>query len=136
MRIKEKIISKNTKKNNSVKIILNEIKKNSENINNKLVKIKFSYTKFYSKMFDKLYKENLFYIYDNFNEIEEKYLVIVNKKVWDIRLLLDLWGNLLCSTEMQNPSPVFPHDPFTKKNLNINDVNNIIETLKKNKLIL
>ena len=129
MRQKTKI----KKKKNIIKDLMANIEKNKNNIKKKINKIKNSY-KFYSKIFDKLYKENLLYIYDSFKEILPKYLVIVNKKIWDIRILLDLWGNLLCSTEMQNPSPVFPHDPFTKKNLEINDINNILQNLKKNGL--
>jgi hypothetical protein len=49
---------------------------------------------------------------------------------------MDLWGNLLCSTEMQNPLPVFPSNPFTRKNISINDFKNIIRVLKFSKIKL
>lgn len=138
MKIKNKNSKIQSKKNNpkkkSINNLLSEIKKNRNIASKKIAKIQISYKKFYSKIFDRLYHENLLYIYDKFAEIPEKYLVIINKKVWDVRILLDLWGNLLCSAEMQNPSPVFPHDPFTKKNINLCDINNILKCVNQNKL--
>lgn len=111
------------------------------NINkNKILKFNNKNEVFYKKKFhkilDKLYFENLMCIYDSFNEIPLKYLVFIDKKVWDIQLLLDNWANLLTSSEMQNSSPIFPSNPFTKKNLSLEDFDNIIKCLKSSKLLL
>jgi hypothetical protein len=129
--------------------------KNSEiiktQINNK-VEEKFNYCKFLKKYYkikkkcnkkrylsryyfllDKFYKENLLSIMESFKEIEIKNIILIDNKPWDINLLLDLWGNAICSTEMQNPLPVFPANPFTRKNISIKDfknISNMIEFLK------
>ena len=115
--------------------------------------VKFSYEKFLKKynkvksicrkkrnlnkyyfLLDKFYYENLLSINESFKEIELNNLIILDNKTWDINLLVDLWGNALCSTEMQNPLPVFPANPFTRKNIAYNDFINILRIIKINKI--
>ncbi len=110
------------------------IKPKKVNIKKILEKIEKRYHNVYAPICDKLYNENLMCIYDSFQEIPLKYLVYVNNKLWDIRLLLEQWSQLLCATEMQNSSPVFPSNPYTRKNINKEDIDNIIKCLKINKL--
>jgi len=102
-------------------------------IKNTVKKINNIYIKKYAKLFDKLYHENLMCIYDSFAEIPLKYLVTFDNKIWDVRLLCEQWAHLLCSSDMQNASPIFPSNPYTKKNIMKEDINNIILCLKINK---
>jgi len=106
-----------------------------KNLNDKKIKNnkrKKSINYFY-KLLDEKYSENLMSLYDSFIDVPMKYLIVIESKVWDIRILLDSWAHLLCSTEMQQPSPIFPANPFTRKNINYNDIcciKNIIERTK------
>lgn len=117
-----------------IKINMKIIKDNK----NKLIKLKNKlnnlYKKKYVKLIDKYNNENLLNIYENFNEVQLEHLIYLDNKIWDINLLIDLWANFLCSTEMQNSSPIFPSNPFTRKNINSEDVKNIINSLKFNKI--
>ena len=114
--------------------------KNPDELTKKIKKISINRNQFYNKklykIYDKLYYENLMCIYDTFQEISLNYLVYIDNKVWDIRLLSENWGNLLTSSEMQNSSPIFPSNPFTRKNLSLEDINNVIQCMKSNNIKL
>jgi hypothetical protein len=115
------------------KIDMKIIKKNKNKFNKLKNKLNNLYKK-YIKIIDKYNYENLMSIYESFSEIPLEHLVFIDNKIWDITLLIDLWANSLCSTEMQNSSPVFPSNPFTRKNINLEDVRNIIFCLNCNKI--
>ena len=129
-----KIIKHNTSNNKNKFNYSNFLKKynQNKNISNKINSNK-KLSRYYF-LLDKFYYENLFSILESFNEIDKKNIIIIDNKPWDINLLLDSWGNLLCSTEMQNPLPIFPSNPFTKKNISINDFKNILNIIKLNKI--
>lgn len=114
--------------------------KNSDKVTKKIKIIIKKRNQFYNKklykIYDKLYYENLMCIYDSFQEVPLNYLVYIDNKIWDIRLLIENWGNLLTSSEMQNSSPIFPSNPFTRKNLSIEDIKNVIECVKSNNIKL
>jgi len=122
----------NNNKKYSIKIILNLLNKNK--INNLKNKINNLYKKKYVKIFDNYQYENLMSIYESFEEIPIENLIYLDNKIWDINLLAYQWANLLCSTEMQNSSPIFPSNPFTRKNINFDDIKNILNILKINKI--
>jgi hypothetical protein len=122
-------VKKYIKKNNKNKKVDTKI-----DIKKVLEKVNINYEKVYAPICDMLYKENLMCIYDSFGEIPIQYLVYIDNKLWDIRLLLDQWSQLLCATEMQNSSPVYPSNPYTRKNINQEDIKNILKSLKINKL--
>lgn len=142
-------------KNKKTKCIKKIQNKNINSVLTNKVEEKFNYHMFFKKyskikkkcnkkknlsryyfLLDNFYNENLLSILDSFKEIDIKNIVLINDKPWDINLLLDLWGNILCSTEMQNPLPVFPANPFTKKNISIKEFNNITNIIKNNKIKL
>lgn len=112
------------------------IRKNKILINKVKNKLNLIYKKKYVKLFDKYNHENLMCIYESFNEIYLNNLFFMDNKIWDINLLLDQWTNLLCSTEMQNSSPIFPSNPFTRKNISSHDIKNILNIAKNNKIKL
>ncbi len=116
-------------KKNNCKII-----KSQKSIKDISKKIKNNYKYIYAKIFDKYNYENLMNIYDSFIELPIENIIFLDNKFWDVNLLLEQWGNLLCSTEMQNPFPIFPSNPFTRKNLIKNDVINILNSLIINKI--
>lgn len=65
---------------------------------------------------DKKYIENLLGLYESWKDIPTKYWIILNNKYWDIRILLDIFSNNIITSEMENPKPTWPHDPFTRRN--------------------
>ena len=129
-----KTMKLNTNKKEKSKFNYSNYLKKYNQIKNKINKKK-NLSRYYF-LLDKFYNENLFSILDSFSETEKKNIIIIDNKPWDINLLLNLWGNLLCSTEMQNALPIFPANPFTKKNISINDFKNILNLIKINKIKL
>lgn len=60
--------------------------------------------------------ETLLGIYDSWTEVPTQYWIKINDKWWDVRILTDLFSNQLCSSEMENPKPTYPNDPFNRRN--------------------
>jgi hypothetical protein len=71
--------------------------------------------KIYYEKLDELNIETLLGIYDSWKEIPQRYIIKLDK-YWDIRILVDILGNQLCASDMENPKPNLLHDPFTKRN--------------------
>jgi len=70
---------------------------------------------------DKHYKHCLLYIMDSWNE--------VNK--WDINIIINHYTTQLNSSNMENPFPIYPSDPFTRTPITKEDIQNIIKKIKQ-----
>ena len=66
--------------------------------------------------------ENLLGIYDSWDEVPKEYHILMGKKIWDIRIMANIFANQINSCEMEGPKPLWPHDPFNRKNFDQNDL--------------
>jgi hypothetical protein len=82
---------------------------------------------------DKNFSESLFGYYDSWKEVPEKYRININRW-WDIRILVEIIGNQLCTSDMNNPKPNFPFDPFTRINYTQKELDFIKNKIKELKL--
>lgn len=87
----------------------------------------------YQELDDK-FPETLLGIYESWKDISEIYWIELNKKWWDIRILLNMFANQLISSEMENPKPMYPHDPFTRRNFTPIELEKIKNKCKELKL--
>ena len=76
---------------------------------------------------DKKYKHNLFNLYVSWDEINLSQRIIIDNEVWVVNLLINHLTNQLNHSNMENPYPIFPSNPFTRKLFSISD----LLTLKK-----
>ena len=67
---------------------------------------------------------------DEWDNIPFIYWILINNIWWDVRLIARHISSQLNCTEMENPLPVFPSDPYTRQLFSIVDLMSI-----KNKLI-
>lgn len=65
---------------------------------------------------DNNHLENLLGLHDSWQSVPQENRIELNNKWWDINMLVDLFSNQLTSSELENPKPMYPHDPFTRKN--------------------
>lgn len=77
--------------------------------------------------------ETLMGYYDSWEEVPEKYRLKLTKW-WDIRILMEIINNQLCTSDMNNPKPNFPFDPFTRMNFSPSDLDKIKNKIKELKL--
>lgn len=103
----------------------------NKKINDKIIKIYKRNNKLY-KIYDSIYKQNLMDIHDSFIDVSN--IVFIDNQPWDVMMLSKQWAHMICSTDMQTPSPVFPFNPFTKKNINYKDIKNYLECIEINKI--
>jgi len=82
---------------------------------------------------DENFDENLLGIYDSWKEVPEKYWIKLNDKWWDSRILIDIFSSQLITSEMENPKPTYPHDPFTRRNFTPIELYSLKTHCKKNK---
>lgn len=76
---------------------------------------------------DKTDSHTLMCIHESWNDVPLQYQIKLFNAQWDIRILLQHFAQQLNSSDMENPSPVFPSDPFTRRPLPFDD----IQLLKK-----
>lgn len=74
------------------------------------------------KYLDLLCPETLLGLYESWVEVPQIFWVQLNNKWWDIRILTDIFSNQLNLTELENPKPSYPHDPFTRKNFSAKEL--------------
>lgn len=81
---------------------------------------------------DENHSETLMGIHDSWRDIPIQYWIYVGKRNWDLRILCDIIANQLCSSELENPKPTYPHDPFNRYNYTTAELvhirNKIVET--------
>lgn len=82
------------------------------------------------KNLDENFPENLLGIYESWKEVPSKYWILLNKKYWDIRILINVFSNHLTTSEMENPKPSFPHDPYTRRNFTPAELHTFKKTCK------
>lgn len=78
------------------------------------------------------YKHNLLDLYNSWDEIEISRRIMISNEVWDIDILIKHMTNQLNNSNMENPYPIFPSNPFNRKLFTIEDLqilNNRIKTL-------
>jgi hypothetical protein len=66
-----------------------------------------------NKNLDNTQIETLLDIYDSWREVPEIYRIKL-EKWWDIRILCQLFANQLCTSDMTNPKPNYPFNPFNR----------------------
>lgn len=66
--------------------------------------------------------ENLLGIYDSWDEVPIKYRILMDNSMWDLRIMANIFANQINSCEMEAPKPLYPHNPFNRKNFSIQDL--------------
>lgn len=61
------------------------------------------------------YKHNLLDLYNSWDEIELSQRIIFANEVWVVNLLINHITNQLNHSNMENPYPIYPSNPFTRK---------------------
>lgn len=64
--------------------------------------------------------ENLLGIYDSWDEVPKEYHIQIDDKMWDLRIMANIFANQINSCEMEGPKPLYPHNPFNRKNFSVN----------------
>lgn len=85
---------------------------------------------------DKTNMETLLGMYDSWAEIPDIYRIKLGNRWWDIRILVNIFSNQLCTTEMQRPKPTYLHDPFDRRNFTPNELIMFADKCKKLKLTM
>jgi len=106
------------------------LKLNSK-IKNKIKRIHRQNNRVY-KLMDTIYHYNLMGIDDSFMDV--LHIVFIDKQPWNLETISKHWAHMLCSTDMQSPAPMFPFNPFTKKNISRDDIINYLEYVDKYKI--
>lgn len=105
-----------------------------DNDNESKYKKKIQHEQISSKYLDENFLENLLGIHESWEQVPENYWIKLNNKWWDIRILLDIFSNQLIASEMENPRPIYPNDPFTRKNFLPEELLLFKNNCKKNNL--
>lgn len=120
--------------NNIKKDTIKELKINIKNINKEVYGIIEEYhIKSYidnitnTLELNQKYKHNLFYLYSSWDEIEISQRIKLDDDVWVVNLLINHITNQLNHSNMENPYPIFPSNPFTRKLFSVTE----LLTLKK-----
>lgn len=66
--------------------------------------------------------ENLLGIYDSWSDVPEKYRISMDNNIWDLRIMANIFANQINSCEMETPKPMYPHNPFNRKNFSVEDL--------------
>lgn len=80
---------------------------------------------------DKYYKHCLLYLMDSWNQVEKNNIIKIGANWWDINIILNHYSAQLNRSNMENPYPVYPSDPFTKTLITKKDVKNIVKKIKQ-----
>lgn len=117
--------------------LLNDIKKNTikklkintKKINKEIQEIMIeNYIKSYIGLIndtpelDKKYKHNLLNLYGSWDEIELSQRIMMANEVWVVNILINHITNQLNHSNMENPYPIFPSNPFNRKLFLVSDL--------------
>jgi len=75
---------------------------------------------------------NLLGMYDDWKNIPFIFRIYIDNEWWDIRILINNIVNQLNQCKMENPYPIFPNNPFTRKLFSYDD---LIKLKKRIKLV-
>lgn len=81
------------------------------------------------KILDNKYLGGLLHIDNNWTSIPFIYWFNVDNMVYNFIYLIKMIEMQLSMSDMNNPSPKFPHDPYTRKNFSYVILNNIFDKL-------
>lgn len=71
---------------------------------------------------DNFYLHNLLFLYDSWNNVPLKYQINIFRSYWDIRILTYHFTQQLNNSEMEQPYPIFPSNPFTREQINMDSL--------------
>ena len=73
-------------------------------------------------------------LYDSWNEIDIQNILKIDKEYWDIKILINIMTYNLNNSNMENPYPTFPNNPFNRKLIDKDSLIKIKNKIKKNKI--
>lgn len=79
----------------------------------------------YNKTLDDNYGHNLLDMYDSWSDVDPKYHVKISNNMWDIRILVDHISQQLNNSNMENPFPIYPTNPFTRIPFTVDELKSI-----------
>lgn len=88
---------------------------------------------------DTKYLHGLIGINNSWGDVQYIYWFKINDIWWDIRTLCKIIAAQLNQTELENPYPIFPENPFTRKKFTISELRALdtqIRTLKRIKIVI
>jgi len=100
---------------NSFKIDMQKLSQeiNAQSTNKKTNEITNIIYDYYGYLNDN-FSHNLFDLYDSWNDVSPIYHIIVHNSVWDVRMLINHISQQLNNSNLENPYPTYPNNPFTR----------------------
>jgi hypothetical protein len=86
------------------------------------------------KYLDESYDHMLMGIKDSWAEVPFENVIKLNDDWWDLNVLCEIITNKINQSNMENPYPIYPSSPFTRKLLLPSDFVKIRERLQKTKI--
>lgn len=95
-----------------------------------------SFKNTYNKTMDKLDEdtEGLLGIDNSWRDIPIKNIIKIDTKYWNINVLINAFSNQLCSCDFQNPKPIYPSNPYTRKNFKPEELIQIAKHIQDNNI--
>ena len=122
----------NTLKNMNDKININkEDRKNNKENNIVLTKNKIDYN-----YLDRIFPHNLMNLYGSWKEIDEREYIELSKEFWPIEIIINTITHQINNSNMENPYPIFPNNPFTRKLFTPADLLHLRNKIKELKIAI
>lgn len=64
---------------------------------------------------DRVYSHNLMNLYNSWSEIDVKERIELDGQIWPLSIIINTITQQINNSNMENPYPIYPHNPFTRK---------------------
>ena len=76
------------------------------------------------------YNYTLMDLHESWDELNISDIILIDNEYWSLHIMVNIMTFCLNNSNMENPYPTYPQNPFTRKLLTVNSINKI-----KNKLL-
>lgn len=87
-----------------------------------------------NNILDEKYKHNLMMLYDSWSEVPLMYQIKLNNEWWELTSILQHITQQLNQSDMENPFPMYPSNPFTRGSFEKSSIINIKNTVNAFKI--
>jgi len=74
---------------------------------------------------------NLMYLYDSWDEFDGKYVIYLDGEYWHIEIVTNYISEQLNNSNMENPFPIYPRNPFNRKPFTVKSISKIKQSIIK-----
>lgn len=103
------------KSNNLCRIHLNKKEKDKKKDKDIEKKETVEPQKFDTIYLDRIFPHNLMNLYNSWSEIDQKEYIELAEETWPITILVNTITHQINNSNMENPYPIYPHNPFTRR---------------------